>query len=195
MRTSIRPCVWVRRGEKRISVPTIGPEHDDAEIINFPFQHYHADWRYCTRKALSWLATTWDIEDGWHVGALLAGAMASTVIRIGDKDNQTDGVIHMRRCHLNPITKDWPAALHFDGETVTPDPWKSRRPVDLPKFWPRRLGEAYASHRINPAHPVCPHRGAPLCGITPDADGIITCPAHGLRWDAATGEARPRTRE
>jgi hypothetical protein len=33
---------------------------------------------------------------------------------------------------------------------------------------------------------VCPHRHAPLATI-PAVDGVVTCPLHGLRVDAATG--------
>lgn len=33
---------------------------------------------------------------------------------------------------------------------------------------------------------VCPHQGLPLTGA-PDADGVITCPWHGYRFDAASG--------
>ncbi len=33
---------------------------------------------------------------------------------------------------------------------------------------------------------VCPHQGLPLTGA-PDADGVITCPWHGYRFDAESG--------
>jgi nitrite reductase/ring-hydroxylating ferredoxin subunit len=33
---------------------------------------------------------------------------------------------------------------------------------------------------------VCPHQGLPLSG-EPDADGVITCPWHGYRFDARSG--------
>lgn len=33
---------------------------------------------------------------------------------------------------------------------------------------------------------VCPHQGLPLSG-EPDADGVIICPWHGYRFDAASG--------
>ena len=34
---------------------------------------------------------------------------------------------------------------------------------------------------------VCPHQNVPVGTMAPDADGIITCPLHGLRIDALTG--------
>lgn len=33
----------------------------------------------------------------------------------------------------------------------------------------------------------CPHRGFNLRLVSPDANGVITCPGHGLRWHAASG--------
>lgn len=27
-------------------MPVIGPMHEDAEIVNFPWQHFHIDWRF-----------------------------------------------------------------------------------------------------------------------------------------------------
>jgi nitrite reductase/ring-hydroxylating ferredoxin subunit len=47
---------------------------------------------------------------------------------------------------------------------------------------------AYRDHRIDPANPVCPHKGFNLSG-QPVRDGVIQCPLHGLCWDAVTGEA------
>jgi nitrite reductase/ring-hydroxylating ferredoxin subunit len=35
---------------------------------------------------------------------------------------------------------------------------------------------------------VCPHRGGPLAG-DPDADGCVTCPWHGYRFDLRTGRS------
>jgi hypothetical protein len=34
----------------------------------------------------------------------------------------------------------------------------------------------------------CPHRGYDLSQVRPDEDGIITCPLHGLKFNAETGE-------
>jgi hypothetical protein len=34
---------------------------------------------------------------------------------------------------------------------------------------------------------TCPHKGTPLDGVEPK-DGKITCPLHGLQWDAETGK-------
>lgn len=59
----------------------------------------------------------------------------------------------------------------------------------------RRLAEIAANlapamppgARIDLARPVCPHRGADLAGVPPDATGTIRCPVHGLRFCGRSG--------
>lgn len=38
---------------------------------------------------------------------------------------------------------------------------------------------------------ICPHRGTALGSITPQPDGSITCPLHGLKFCATTGRSIP----
>ena len=57
--------------------------------------------------------------------------------------------------------------------------------------WVRELEAAYAGATLSPGL-ICPHKGAPLEGMQPDDDGCITCPFHGLRWNASTGQLAPR---
>ncbi|TPJ97116.1 MULTISPECIES: Rieske 2Fe-2S domain-containing protein [unclassified Mesorhizobium] len=38
---------------------------------------------------------------------------------------------------------------------------------------------------------VCPHRSVPLADHAPDEGGVITCPLHLLRIEAATGKVMP----
>ncbi|MCE9649162.1 MAG: Rieske 2Fe-2S domain-containing protein [Parvibaculum sp.] len=50
--------------------------------------------------------------------------------------------------------------------------------------------QAALDERRNPAMQkslTCPHMGAPLDHVEPDAQGCITCPWHGYRFDAKTG--------
>lgn len=64
-------------------------------------------------------------------------------------------------------------------------PWPDCYPVERAKWLPD-LQEAFASKTIG-AGLICPHRGASLQGLTPDAAGCVTCPLHGLKWDCRTG--------
>lgn len=52
--------------------------------------------------------------------------------------------------------------------------------------WIPALQDAFANKKVGPGL-VCPHRGASLQGLTPDRDGCVTCPLHGLTWDCKTG--------
>lgn len=68
------------------------------------------------------------------------------------------------------------------------------------RLWPsfpwketEQMRTAIAAYH-KPLHPscrTCPHRGINLALVPPDAEGRITCPGHGLRWHAATGEPAP----
>ena len=46
--------------------------------------------------------------------------------------------------------------------------------------WEAALRDAYCGQRLRGT--VCPHRGADLRGFAPGADGMVTCPLHGLRF-------------
>lgn len=49
------------------------------------------------------------------------------------------------------------------------------------------LRAAYARARLRGPCKVCPHRGVPLASLPASADGTVTCPGHGLKWDVSTG--------
>lgn len=46
------PCVKTNKPlwllDAGYSVPVIGPAHEDSDVINFPEDHWHVDWRFVT---------------------------------------------------------------------------------------------------------------------------------------------------
>jgi hypothetical protein len=65
-----------------------------------------------------------------------------------------------------------------------------------------RVEKLCEGKRIDPAHPICPHRGIRLDNLPVDADGCVVCPGHGLKFSLRTGEmvrraplARPENAE
>jgi hypothetical protein len=58
-----------------------------------------------------------------------------------------------------------------------------RYPSQVP--WLDKLEQAYAGCKLTDDM-ICPHRGIPLNGAERTGD-VITCPGHGLRWNATTG--------
>lgn len=44
------PCVHGRWHQTTAWWPVMGPKHEDARILNFPYAHYHIDWRFVSPK-------------------------------------------------------------------------------------------------------------------------------------------------
>ena len=44
------PVVRAKVGRDQRDWPVIGPKHEDAAIIKFPFYHYHIDWRFVCER-------------------------------------------------------------------------------------------------------------------------------------------------
>lgn len=67
---------------------------------------------------------------------------------------------------------------------------------EMPEFpvcgFSMALEKAYCEQRVNPANPICPHRGLPLVAPA-NEDGVVVCSGHGLSWNIKTGEMVHRT--
>lgn len=86
-----------------------------------------------------------------------------------------------------------------DGATLPKPVWARRKCIraGVPDFAPSSIEiDAMRTHyagracKRGKAGFICPHRNAPLGSSVP-LNGIITCPLHGLRIDAATGVVLP----
>jgi hypothetical protein len=103
---------------------------------------------------------------------------------------------HPERTFSHPLHRPWP----IDEATALPSPVLRRRlcvrahlgfeiPWGVnPAPW-KELCRAFAGHQCASGKGgwICPHRKASLGSILP-VDGVITCPLHGLRIDAASGK-------
>lgn len=158
------PKDWPRTGEEGRAArgrflpgwwPTLGPEHEDREILEFPPWHIHIDPRFVPNSR-------------FKPELLISPLNLSRTER-----DPYPPLTHERRivrcCRTMPGWP-WNAPIpYFKGHTM----WK-------------RLEDEYAGARLKSCK-VCPHRGIPLSSMEPQ-DGVLTCPGHGLRWDAQTGE-------
>lgn len=59
--------------------------------------------------------------------------------------------------------------------------------------WRRELQRLNGAATLRGPCKVCPHRGVPLASLPVAADGTVTCPGHGLRWNVSTGRLVRRT--
>jgi hypothetical protein len=153
--------------------PVFLPRHEDKEHLNFAEQHYHVDPRFLTKRL-------WD----------------RTVTAGKPYDTGRDDDWGFAHCQRSPLSRWERSRAH--GATL-PHPavaWRRLRcaRVQIPYqfgFMPaiRGLREHFAGEQCRKARTgwVCPHKHVPLGQFPPDANGVITCPLHGLRVRASDG--------
>lgn len=182
-----RPCIraywWVSQSQPTWW-PVLGPQHTDAGIINFPHQHYHVDYRFLSQ-------------------------------RLRNAIDRTANGERIHPIYVQPIATVWPEPIPGHGYTkpvnlddmalsdIPQSQWFQWRRLrfktdQLPPYppgvpWLDALQDAYAHARLSKGR-ICPHQGADLSGIKPDAAGIVRCPLHGLCWDWQTGQLAPQGR-
>lgn len=137
-------------------LPVIGPMHEDAEIVNFPWLHFHIDWRFAATEV-------WKC---WRDHRVPGGHLAMP-IQCPDRDGS-------RVINRGPE----PRLMKYKRATdAFPQVHVSWRAVLQRKFACAKL-----------VNGVCPHRGIPVSAMHREGD-ILTCPGHGLQWNAITGAA------
>lgn len=161
------PCVRVSKHHWLGSgwVPVIGPEHEDAEIVNFPYQHFHIDWRF--------------VSDRGFRAAGGDGLIPSRVLGIPVMREDT---------HSRAVIEEGPMPMLRKCRRAMPA--YPRRPALT--AWLHELEAKFANCKMTGM--VCPHRGLPLVGAQTDGD-VVTCPGHGLRWNFKTGDLVPERRD
>lgn len=159
--------------------PVFLPKHEDAEHLNFPWGHYHVDPRFLSSRdwarCKGWSMPWGHAREGWD----------------------RDGHAFTQR---TPLNKRAPAG---SGVEIVPHPkvvWRRMRcaRVEIPyqhhdKNGIQSIASAHEGRTCKRARSgwVCPHRPVPLGSIAPDAQGVITCPLHGLRIRATDGVVLP----
>lgn len=134
-------------------IPIVGPEHQDVEFINFPWDHWHIDWRFASQK----IVRHFDYRPLNHLYAYV-------VMRVG-----TNGI---------PIAFGEPVIKRMTCKREWPEyPWQQAN-------WLPDLTRQFRCAKI--VNGVCPHRGIPVSAMHREGD-VLTCPGHGLQWNAVTG--------
>lgn len=158
------PCIYVapkqRYGGWAAFMPVIGPRHSDAEHLNFPYEHFHIDWRFVSDRAFQ---SACDMRTGKPHGLVITNTHG---------ERKLDGAPVLRRRVCKRPMPDFPRQPGV----------QTRSAVFV------ALEEAHAStcSRLKPGN-ICPHRGIDLTPFI-QADGTAICPGHGLKWNTTTGE-------
>ena len=161
---SITPPDWL---------PVIGQPHDDAKYIGFKPVHVHLDWRFLDAEQRESIRSMG--ENAVHDAVIVVTYPEGTGMELKLKDALADDSIP-NHSFIRTLFKTYQGPFPA---------YPSRQP-----YWMPALSKAYRDSRMGNDH-ICPHRGADLSGVDPDEHGVITCPLHGLRWCAKTGEPAP----
>jgi hypothetical protein len=160
---------WDRASQKRRVYPVLGPLHHDKGPINFPHVHYHVDGRFLSTRLWKRVMT-----QHWLSGYT---DLFATPISQPDKNRlclaewgDIPRKPTLKRLKCTRVDHAWPTHNPF---------------LDAPFMWGLNQPDgtaAMAIHRPD-GRTLCPHRKVDLSSFAPDADGIHTCPLHGMRVD------------
>lgn len=136
--------------------PVIGPLHTDADFFKFTDPHYHIDARFMTARQETTAASM-------RHGATLEGAVGSYPLSNRYRSLPKGlPVLRRRKCRR---------ASYSNACTARPEVMALQE----------HFGTAPAAIVRPDGKLLCPHRKADLSQFPADADGIVTCPLHGLR--------------
>lgn len=147
--------------------PVIGPRHNDAQCLNFEFQHYHLDGRFLTEPKAVW----WEWVGFWRQ----VGGAPLMLDAAGERAVLPAPIWRRRLCRhaVSPhVETVYPLTVHAPAWQCHFDQWTGKQSCHDGRGW------------------VCPHRSVSLADHVA-VDGVITCPLHLLRIDAATGVVLP----
>lgn len=155
--------------------PVFLPKHEDAEILKFPWDHYHVDPRFLDRRRWERACADGAWGSGWG--------------------EDSDGYAQCQRAPLMRLE-----GVSGEIEPHGPVVWRrlrcARSEIRYVHGHQKTIGALrghFAGRTCKHARTgwVCPHKHFPLGSIAPDDDGVITCPLHGLRVRAADGVVLP----
>lgn len=147
--------------------PVMGPRHEDAALIKFSAQHYHMDWRFAPARAVS-MAT--GRVGRWRSLRSIGIGPYGTPLCTRDVPVPIETTMRVMMCKRLIVPTMLRTVLPFD-----------------------KVSEFYAGRPAleGPRGLVCPHRGAELHTLEPNADGVVVCPLHGLHICTVTRRVLP----
>lgn len=137
--------------------PVLGPKHHDRGAVGFPHIHYHLDPRF--------------------VSAVQARYLRSRAY--GNSVEQTAAIYPLARTDMPP-----PERAHLVRLRCRVGTWEYQPPRLRPRWldaFDQEYGEVAKPIQLRDGRMLCPHRKVDLSSLAADADGIVTCPLHGLR--------------
>ena len=164
-------------------LPIIGHLHQDKEHLDFGYMHWHLDYRFVSKRLIN--------RQGLR-RIFTSPIMAVNLQPIGFED-----LYRNQRWKGNSWSKgggetdrrpssDIPLELWYrEKKSLCKRQYEHLPEVD--RMFERALCKHFANCKIDPAKPVCPHKGFDLSNV-PVIGGNITCPLHRLSFNAVTGK-------
>ncbi len=141
--------------------------HEDGEILDFPYPHYHFDWRFWSDKLIESF-----FDDG--------------------RRYNLDETIFFKDGSILKSPQDWPATIQRSDCTFAEPYYREMVCVrELPMLahhytFLQALEAAHLGQSLSKDH-ICPHRGFltfPASSEESKKTGCSrVCPGHGLGWD------------
>jgi hypothetical protein len=156
---TVFPNEFLKTGEL---VPVLLPAHEDAEYFDFPYLHFHVDFRFAGNDLWGRMR-----ECTAHVHSCIV------TLSLSAGEPQMQSLVCLREMPQFPTAAEIQtnnADTMYDGLVSAVC----------------GLERAHQSSRINIDTLICPHRGVCLKGL-PVTDDTVVCPAHGLAWNIVTG--------
>ena len=159
------PAIWQARHPPGLTDygamwwPITGPLHNDQQFFEFKHDHYHVDIRFLGTRHIRRMGYT-----GWLAESPLEAELARPVHAFVGGPPLPKPELRKMRCRRLSVT--YPYATSKQVRAVN-DHFKGCSALANAK-----------------GHRYCPHQKARIDQIPPDADGIVTCPLHGLRFDS-----------
>lgn len=146
--------------------PVAGPMHKDDDFFDFPYAHYHVDGRFLTAHQAKFI----NAEGRSFFENRARGPLGRAEFILGRYPLITFGV---------DLPKHRPPLIRRKCRYAERGPYQfgdSKQVKELNDHYGQPDAIRRADGRL-----LCPHRKYDLSQHTPDENGIVTCPLHGLR--------------
>ena len=184
------PTIWPKKLDKGRSlpwpVPVLLPLHGDAEIIKFPYEHFHVDLRFMADRQLRHYYPSRSLPR--RSFADLLGFPIS--LRLSPSSSEGVGLGRTGALMIVPAPKViWRWRI---CRRLMPS-WEATYAV-MDKgclIWQQELEAAYGGAHIqkdSQGRLRCPHKYICLEGLAElGEERVVECPGHGLRWSLRDG--------
>ena len=158
-------AAWPNSDDKPRWWPVLRPQHEDGDFIQFPYQHFHVDFRFLD-------ADSRRLESG-----ALRDSLAFSCVITSSNILPEDG--------RNERSEGLPTSAPTIGQIAEAASWLRSRRLKCKAQWPAYppaqkvhwlapLERAYKDRRLMQGR-YCPHKGTDVSTIALDGDAV-TCP-------------------